>query len=1073
MAKPSKDGRKAPDDPGNGTARKARLIPPLLSLLALYLTFCLLAERFGFDAGFLGSRLILLLSGLFGFAAALIPPALAWLALRARDDLLSRRLHVRLIFAFLFLILVASLFGGRGSVGEAYSRGLGLFGGGAVGSLVRGALSSSLGPVGGILVPLLFPLFYFVFFPPARRVALASVSSFFSRNRRAAPPPPPKARKEFSMSSRQSKPTIVGGDGYYPVAHREEENFSEIRARMEKEERTGAEVRGIPVAAPDDRRAQVDISIDPLPEEELVVSRSAVSCPAGETAPGAETPDVVSAAELFGKPGFAFTEEFNRTPPPAVRPEENVPLRAPSSEPPRTYAPAYREPPRTFIPDHTPIPPAYRPTFSDRQTAPDPGVSPASGSGTPYVPTFRPAPAAPAGQTAQTVEPPRPTFTQPSPNIPTQPVQPTFSQPQEVPRPAQPIQPTFTRPTPQAPTAQPIQPALTQPTAQAQPVQPTYAPQVQPTPQPAPTVAETEPQTNAETIRPIPAQPAPTRPSEPLVAERNPFAYTVTERNVTDGAHASGLEIETSRVSDASIAPERSGEAIPSNAVSAHDDPYAGYCPPPLSLLKPGETMMTASSEEEIRRNAENLIETLESFNITATINHVSRGPRITRYELRPEKGIRIRSITNLIDDISMALATPGIRIEAPIPGVAAVGVEVPNKVSTAVRLRDMLDNDKFREAGSKTTVCVGSDVTGNPVYGDIAKMPHALIAGATGMGKSVCINSILISLLYKARPDEVKLILVDPKKVELGVYNGIPHLLVPVVVEPQKAAGALVWAVGEMERRFNLIEQTGVRNLKGYNQVVREHPELGGTPLPQIVIVIDELNDLMMSARDAVEDAICRIAQKARAAGIHLLIGTQRPSVDVITGVIKANIPSRLAFHVASQVDSRTILDTGGAEKLLDRGDMLFFPVGSPKPIRVQGALVDDDEVERVTDFLKQGVPEDAAYDSEVMANIEREAEKCAPKDKRAERDGDGEGYPDDDDIFHDPQFIAAVEIAVNLGQISTSKIQTKLRIGFQKATNFIDRMEEMGIVGPHNGSKPRDVLISAAQFLEMKSRH
>ena len=1070
MAKPSKDGRKAPDDPANGAARKARLIPPLLSLFSLYLTFCLLAERFGFDAGFLGSRLILLLSGLFGFAAALIPPTLAWLALRAREDLFSRRFRVRLLFAFLFLVSVASLFGGRAPVGEAYSRGLGLDGGGAVGSLVRGALSSSLGPVGTVLVSLLFPLFYFVFFPPARRVAFASIPLFHAGSKRgAAPTSPPKVRKEFSMSSRQSKPTIVGGDGYYPVAHREEENFSEIRARMEKEERTGAEVRGVPAPAPDEKRAQVDISIDPLPEEELILSRSAVSSPAGEPAPGAETPDVVSAAELFGKPGFAFTEEFNRTPPPSVRPEENVPLRAPSSEPPRTYAPAYREPPRTFIPDHTPIPPAYRPTFSDRQQAANPGVSPASGSGTPYVPTFRPAPFAPAGQTAAPIEPTRPTFRQPTPSIPTQPVQPTFTQASPAAQTVPPIQPTFTQATP---TAQPVPPTVT----------PQPAPSFAPAGSPAQTASPAEPvQTAVPTAQPAqtvqaPVQSAPvepTRPSEPLVAERNPFAYTVTERNVTDGAHSSGLEIETMRVSDASVSPERSGEPIPSNAVPAHDDPYADYCPPPLSLLKPGETKMTASSEEEIRRNAENLIETLESFNITATINHVSRGPRITRYELRPEKGIRIRSITNLIDDISMALATPGIRIEAPIPGVAAVGVEVPNKNSTAVRLRDMLDNDKFREAGSKTTVCVGSDVTGNPVYGDIAKMPHALIAGATGMGKSVCINSILISLLYKARPDEVKLILVDPKKVELGVYNGIPHLLVPVVVEPQKAAGALVWAVGEMERRFNLIEQTGVRNLKGYNQVVRDHPELGGTPLPQIVIVIDELNDLMMSARDAVEDAICRIAQKARAAGIHLLIGTQRPSVDVITGVIKANIPSRLAFHVASQVDSRTILDTGGAEKLLDRGDMLFFPVGSPKPIRVQGALVDDDEVERVTDFLKQGVPEDAAYDSEVMANIEREAEKCAPKDKRAERDGDGEGYSDDDDIFHDPQFIAAVEIAVNLGQISTSKIQTKLRIGFQKATNFIDRMEEMGIVGPHNGSKPRDVLISAAQFLEMKSRH
>ena len=504
-----------------------------------------------------------------------------------------------------------------------------------------------------------------------------------------------------------------------------------------------------------------------------------------------------------------------------------------------------------------------------------------------------------------------------------------------------------------------------------------------------------------------------------------------------------------------------------SGAIAEPTKDAVPYVYPPLSLLNPAATA-SSTNDEEIRRNSQNLLDTLESFNVKASIRHVSRGPRITRYELVPDKGVRIRAITNLQDDISMNLAAAGIRIEAPIPGLAAVGVEVPNSQSTAVCLRDMLDNEAFRSASSKTTVCVGADVTGKPVYGDIGKMPHALIAGATGMGKSVCINTILLSLLYKAHPDEVKLILVDPKKVEFAPYNGIPHLLVPVVIEPQKAAGALVWAVGEMERRFNMIEQTGVRDIKGYNRIAAANPEMG-KPMPQIVIVIDELNDLMMSARDAVEDAICRIAQKARAAGIHLLIGTQRPSVDVITGVIKANIPSRMAFHVSSQVDSRTILDMTGAEKLLDKGDMLFFPVGAPKPIRVQGAFVTDDEVSAVTDFLKRSAA--ATYDDEVMANIEREAERCTPKDKRAER-GDDEYDPDGGDAFAEPQFVAAVEIAIKLGQISTSKIQTKLRIGFQKASNYIEKMEELGIVGPPNGSKPRDVLISADQFLEMKAR-
>ena len=580
-------------------------------------------------------------------------------------------------------------------------------------------------------------------------------------------------------------------------------------------------------------------------------------------------------------------------------------------------------------------------------------------------------------------------------------------------------------------------------------------PIVEPIAEPIVEPIEPIPEPIAEPIEPIqepikPALPSSEAPASAIFAAGAVRTLSSGGERISDGALPRAAE-PTARPS---VAP-------PASAVSAP------YVYPPLSLLKPSETV-AGSSDEEIRRNSESLLETLASFNVQASIRHVSRGPRITRYELIPKRGVRIRNITNLQDDISMNLATAGIRIEAPIPGLSAVGVEVPNRKSTAVRLRDMLDHESFRSAASKTTVCVGSDVTGEPVYGDIAKMPHALIAGATGMGKSVCINAILLSLLYKASPEEVKLILVDPKKVELGVYNGIPHLLVPVVVEPQKAAGALVWAVGEMERRFNMIEAAGIRDIKGYNRIVRER---GEKPLPQIVIVIDELNDLMMSARDAVEDSICRIAQKARAAGIHLLIGTQRPSVDVITGVIKANIPSRLAFHVSSQVDSRTILDMTGAEKLLNNGDMLFFPVGVPKPIRVQGAFVEDDEVEAVTTFLKRGVGGAAVYDDEVMANIEREAEKCMPKDKRADR-SELDGIDGGDDLLSDPQFVAAVEIAIGLGQISTSKIQTKLRIGFQKATNFVEAMEEMGIVGPLNGSKPRDVLITADQFLEMKAR-
>ena len=499
---------------------------------------------------------------------------------------------------------------------------------------------------------------------------------------------------------------------------------------------------------------------------------------------------------------------------------------------------------------------------------------------------------------------------------------------------------------------------------------------------------------------------------------------------------------------------------------------YSNYQYPPLSLLDPANPQGGAT-DEETEANAEKLLDALESFRIHASISNISRGPRITRYELVPERGVRVKSIAGLVDDLALALSTAGLRIEAPIPGMPAIGIEVPNKKAATVSLSELLDTDEFRSADSKTTVCVGSDVTGLPVYGNIAKMPHVLIAGATGMGKSVCINAILLSLLYKARPDEVKLILVDPKKVELNVYNGIPHLLVPVVVEPQKAAGALLWAVGEMEKRFSMIEVTGVRDIKGYNAKVRQDPSIGA-PMSQIVIVIDELNDLMMSARDAVEDSIMRIAQKARAAGIHLIIGTQRPSVDVITGTIKANIPSRIAFHVSSQTDSRTILDMAGADKLLNNGDMLFFPVGYPKPLRVQGAFVKDDEVERVTSFLKQYTDGKAIYDPEVMEGIEREAEKCAAQNAKKERNAPEGGSDDrDDDVFAEPQFMEALEVAVRLGEISTSKLQTKLRIGFQKATYYIERMEEMGFVGSRSGTKMRQVLINEDQLLEIKARH
>ncbi|MBQ9940174.1 MAG: DNA translocase FtsK 4TM domain-containing protein [Clostridia bacterium] len=482
---------------------------------------------------------------------------------------------------------------------------------------------------------------------------------------------------------------------------------------------------------------------------------------------------------------------------------------------------------------------------------------------------------------------------------------------------------------------------------------------------------------------------------------------------------------------------------------------------PPISLLH-REEASKFSSDDTYRRVGEKLVDTLKSFRVNTEIINISKGPAITRYELKPEKGIKVKSIINLADDIALNLAATGVRIEAPIPGKDAVGVEIPNTTVSTVYVRDLIENPVFTNAKSKLTACLGMNVAGEPVYCDVAKMPHLLIAGATGMGKSVCINSLIISLLYKATPDELKLILIDPKKVELSIYNGIPHLLVPVVSEPKRAAGSLCWAVGEMERRFALIEEVGVRDIKSYNEAVKFYEER--EKLPHIVIIIDELADLMMTAKDDVESSICRLAQKARAAGMHLIIGTQRPSVDVITGLIKANIPSRIAFTVASQVDSRTIIDISGAEKLIGRGDMLYAPVGVSKPVRVQGAFVSENEVESVTGFIKESVK--AEYSDEVIKSIEEEAEKCGDKKTRglSSSSEGGKGSLDSDEMLK-----PAIEIAFEAGAISASLIQRRLSLGYARASRLVDTMYDLGIIGPFSGAKPRQVIISRERYNEM----
>ena len=475
---------------------------------------------------------------------------------------------------------------------------------------------------------------------------------------------------------------------------------------------------------------------------------------------------------------------------------------------------------------------------------------------------------------------------------------------------------------------------------------------------------------------------------------------------------------------------------------------------PPISLLSEAKKSGRDYTNKELKEIAIKLQKTLESFGVEAKVTNVTRGPTVTRYELLPSVGVKVSKILRLSDDLALNLAAKSIRIEAPIPGKSAVGIEVPNRTTDTVSLREIIESDEFQDAKSKVAFSLGKSIEGTACVADIAKMPHMLIAGSTGSGKSVCINSLIMSLLYKAKPNEVKLIMIDPKVVELSVYNGIPHLLIPVVTDAKKAAGALNWAVQEMENRYQLFATKGVRDIRGYNDALQNEGEEG--TMPQIVIIIDELADLMMVAAKEVEDAICRIAQKARAAGMHLVIATQRPSVDVITGIIKANVPSRIAFTVSSQIDSRTILDMGGAEKLLGKGDMLFYPVGEAKPIRIQGSFVSDGEIEQVIDYIKEN--NEVRYNENFMESLEKvNAPQVSSEDAE-----------DDCDEF----LMEAIELAVNMGQISASMIQRKFKVGYARAGRIVDQMEERGIISGHQGSKPRQVLISKEEWEEMQEQ-
>lgn len=532
-----------------------------------------------------------------------------------------------------------------------------------------------------------------------------------------------------------------------------------------------------------------------------------------------------------------------------------------------------------------------------------------------------------------------------------------------------------------------------------------------------------------------------------------PPAPKLDEGKVKPASEAKSGKVTTKEA--AQSARQVAAEIAQTQAVQQPD-----YCFPPLDLLKRPVRAGTDGTEE-MRENSRRLNETLASFNIDAHIINVTRGPSVTRYEVELDKGVRLSKVTGCADDIALSLGASGVRIAA-VPGkISVVGIEVPNRAVTTVSLREVIDSPEFAKAKSKTSVALGKSIDGSCIVGNIARMPHLLIAGTTGSGKSVCMNSIIISLLYKAGPDDVKLIMVDPKMVELGIYNGIPHLLIPVVTDPKKAAGSLQWAVTEMLRRYRMMSDMGVRDLESYNSIVTSEED--GQKLPQVVIIIDELADLMMVAAKEVEDSICRIAQMGRAAGMHLIIATQRPSANVITGLMKANIPSRIAFSVASAMESRIILDTMGAEKLVGKGDMLYAPVGCGKPLRVQGCFVTDTEVEAVAGYVKDNYT--AEYSQQVLDEIEKKAQQTGKKPTSV-----SDPDPTDEELEGDEMLPAAVDVILETGQASVSMLQRRLKLGYARAARIVDEMEEKGIVGPFQGSKPRAILITKEQWQAKK---
>lgn len=547
-----------------------------------------------------------------------------------------------------------------------------------------------------------------------------------------------------------------------------------------------------------------------------------------------------------------------------------------------------------------------------------------------------------------------------------------------------------------------------------------------------------------------------------LIAEINETTSKNKQNRETPKKKSIDDIVKTASEENAEKPNEEKTEPVPEFVVTEEDmqKEVKEYKLPSVDILKTVKHKSAKDVSDELKNNAELLVETLASFGVQAEITDISRGPTVTRYELKPASGVRISKITNLSDDIALNLAAVNVRIEAPIPGKAAVGIEIPNTVKNSVSMREVIDSADFNRQKSLLSAGLGKDIAGKTVFCDIAKMPHLLIAGTTGSGKSVCMNSIIVSILYRANPEEVKFLMIDPKKVEFSKYENIPHLLVPVVTDPRKASGALGWAVSEMLERYQKFSDTGVRDIEGYNRYVEKHEDM--KPMPKIVICIDELADLMMAAPKEVEDSICRLAQMARAAGMHLVIATQRPSVDVITGLIKANISSRIALTVSSAIDSRTILDSSGAEKLLGMGDMLYSPIGSNKPLRVQGCYISDEEVEKLCEFIKnQG-------ESEYSEKIQKEIESKAAQDKTSTKFTDGGESGEN----LDPLFDDAVDVVLENSKASTSFLQRKLGVGYSRGSKIMDQMEDKHIIGPAEGAKPRKILINKQQWIQIKAQ-